>query len=334
LGSVTLQRNLPEQIVLCKSDTILITVPVNIRISKESNVPLRQQVAAQIEYLIATGKLKPGEPLPSVRALARQLRIHHNTVSQAYQDVTSVHLLSRKHGSRLVVRTPEERAIPNHPDLDDLINQTIRLARRHGYSIQDLSARVRERLIEAPPDHVLAVSFDAGMRRLLKSELEHALQCCVKVCSPQELVATPELALGALVVSPPGALPAITGVLPKDHPAIPILYSPAETHIELVRTLTRPSIVAVASVSDHFLMVARGLLGPILKTRHTLVDCLVADDETTLIPTADILFCDVIVSARLDARKPRKNRIRYPLIAPECLNQIASAISISDRSVG
>ena len=59
---------------------------------------------------IATGKLKPGDTLPSVRALARQLRIHHNTVSQAYNDVTALYLLLRKHGSRLVVRSPEDRA--------------------------------------------------------------------------------------------------------------------------------------------------------------------------------------------------------------------------------
>jgi hypothetical protein len=95
----------------------------------------------------------------------------------------------------------------------------------------------------------------------------------------------------------------------------------------MVRKLTRPSIVAVASVSEHFLMVARGLLGPILKARHTLVGCLLAEDKTTRIPNADILFCDVLISARLGARKPRKNHIRYPLIAAECLNQIVSAIS-------
>src|ERR1051326_3474686 len=108
---------------------------MDIRISRESNVPLRQQIAAQIEYQIAIGKLKPGEALPSVRTLARQLKIHHNTVSQAYQDVTGLRLLSRKKGSRLVVRTPDERAVASHPDLDDLINQTIQTARRHGHTL-------------------------------------------------------------------------------------------------------------------------------------------------------------------------------------------------------
>ena len=87
---------------------------MDIRISKESDIPLRQQIAAQIEYQIAVGKLKPGDPLPSVRALARLLSIHHNTVSQAYQDLTFLQLLSRKRGSRLVVQTPEGRPINPH----------------------------------------------------------------------------------------------------------------------------------------------------------------------------------------------------------------------------
>jgi len=132
-----------------------------------------------------------------------------------------------------------------------------------------------------------------------------------------------------LVVSPPGALLAIKEVLPKDRPAMPIRYCSAESQFELVRKLKRPSIVVIASVSEHFLMVVRGLLGPIVETRHTLVSCLV-HDETTRIPAADLLLCDVIVSARSGARKARKNDVRCPLIASECLSQIASAISISN----
>ena len=88
------------------------------------------------------------------------------------------------------------------------------------------------------------LSFDAGMRRLLQAEVEHALKCRVRACSPEELLADPELALGALVVSAPGVLPAITEVLPKDRPPIPILYSSAESHLEMVRKLTQASIIA------------------------------------------------------------------------------------------
>ena len=163
---------------------------MNIRISKESDVPLRRQIAAQIEFLIGTGDLKPGEPLPSVRALARQLHVHHNTVSQAYQDVTAGNLLTSKRGTRSIVRAPEERPSSSRPELDDLINHAIRAARHYGYTLQQLSGRVRERLLQETPDHVLVLSMDAGMQRILKAEVEQALKCPVEARSPAELLLT------------------------------------------------------------------------------------------------------------------------------------------------
>ena len=299
---------------------------MNIRISKDSSVPLRQQIAAQIEYQIATGELKPGDPMPSVRTLARQLKIHHNTVSQAYTDVTMLQLLSRRQGTRLIVRTPEERAHTPHPDMDDLINATIRVARKHGYSIRELSQRVSERLAEEPPDHVLVLSTDAGMRQLLRAEVESAVECPVQACAPEELVARPELALGALVVSPPGVMPTISETLPKERPAITIVYSSAEEHFDIVRKLKKPSVVAVVSISEAFVKVACGLLGHMIGTRHTLIDCLCSEQKPSRIPSADLLFCDAILFRRLRADNRKKNVIPYNLISPECLDQIAATI--------
>ena len=185
-------------------------VYVEIRIDKESGISLRQQIAAQIEYQIAIGKLKPGDPLPAVKALARQLRIHHNTVSRVYQDVTALNLAGGIRGSRLVVRTPEDRGAPAKPDLDDLINQAIRTARGYGYSLQELSQRVRDRLADQSPDRVLVLSIDPGMQRLLQIEVGGVLRCRVDACSPAELLESPDNVLGALVVSPPGVLPMIS----------------------------------------------------------------------------------------------------------------------------
>ena len=98
---------------------------MDIRIDRKSEIPIRQQLAEHVVYLIATEKLKPGQPLPSVRTLARQLKIHHNTVSQAYQDLVSRTWLVGKRGSRVVVRSPGKPG-GNAPegDLDDLINAT------------------------------------------------------------------------------------------------------------------------------------------------------------------------------------------------------------------
>ena len=125
---------------------------MEIRISRESEAPLHQQLAEHFVYLIATGQLKAGEALPSVRELARRLKIHHNTVSEAYKDLVARTWLVGRRGSRVVVRSGEEKAqIQRKEDLDDLINATIRTAREQGYSLQELRERVRERLLVQPP---------------------------------------------------------------------------------------------------------------------------------------------------------------------------------------
>jgi hypothetical protein len=171
------------------------------------------------------------------------------------------------------------------------------------------------------------------MSQMLQAEVENVVRCPVKACSPEELLSSPELALGALVVSPPGVLPMIAEVLPKDRPPITVIYSSAEAHFDIVRKLTRPSIVAVVSISEHFLEIACGVLGPMLGTRHTLIDCLFSDQKTTRIPSADLLFCDAITFPRLRAHSCTKNVIPYNLISPECLDQIAAAMPVQKNTL-
>ena len=68
---------------------------MQIVVSKDSDVPLRQQLAEQIVFLITTGQLQAGAELPSVRALGRLSKVHHNTVSEAYQDLVRRGWLTR-----------------------------------------------------------------------------------------------------------------------------------------------------------------------------------------------------------------------------------------------
>jgi len=241
-------------------------------------------------------------------------------------------LLLRKQGTRLVVRTPDERAAGSQPDLDDLINQTIRVARRHGYTIQELSQRVSDRLAEEPPDHILVLSIDPGMCRMLQAEIQSAVKYRVTTCTPEELIASPEPALGALVVSPPGVLPMIAEVLPKDRPPITVLYSSAEAHFEVVRKMTHPSVVAIVSISETFLKIACGLLGPRIGTRHTLIECLVDERKNARIPAADLLFCDAVTFPRVHAHRRAKNAIPYNLISSECLEQIVAMMPVQKKS--
>jgi GntR family transcriptional regulator len=53
----------------------------------KSGKPTYLQILEQVKYALATGALRPGDQLPSVRALAEQLRINRNTVAKAYGEL-------------------------------------------------------------------------------------------------------------------------------------------------------------------------------------------------------------------------------------------------------
>lgn len=53
----------------------------------QAGKPVYLQLADQIRYAAASGKLRPGEPLPSLRPLAEELRINRNTIAKAYAEL-------------------------------------------------------------------------------------------------------------------------------------------------------------------------------------------------------------------------------------------------------
>jgi GntR family transcriptional regulator len=301
---------------------------MDIRISKESDVPLREQISGQLVFLIATRKLKPGDTLPSVRALARTLKVHHNTVSEAFQNLVKWDLVVRRRGARLIVNEPgRSAAVAPTGDLDDVINELLHTASARGVSQQDILRRLRERALEQPPDHLLALSYDPGMCRLFEAELRKSFPCPVLSCSPEDLLAHPEMAIRALVISPPGVLPRVSGILPKTRSAIPVVYSDANSQLDAVRQLREPSLIVVASVSDGFLEIAKGLLGPMTSGQHSLIEYRVPAEGPASPPSADIVFCDVIVHELLAKRKNTKKVIPYQMVSAECLKQIRAMMS-------
>ncbi len=296
---------------------------LDIHIVKDSEVTIREQLVEQIVFLIATGKLKPGEALPSVRGLARPHKIHHNTISQAYQDLVDRDWLIRRRGSRMVVRSPGEREYPPRvEDLDDLINATIRTAKEKGYSFQQLRKRVEERLMALPPDHLLVVSEDRGLRLLLREELKEKLSFPVESCSIEELSLNPELTMGALVVGPPGSIPKVAPLVPKERPAIALTFSTVDEHIKTIHELQKPSTIAVVSISQAVLNTARGILAPVVGDRHSMREYLLPCENLRRLEVTDLVLCDMIAHRRVRARK----LLPYRLVSPTCLEQLSTAM--------
>jgi GntR family transcriptional regulator len=76
---------------------------MQIRISLKDGVPIYLQIANQVKYLMASGRLSPGEQLPPVRTLAEDLVINPNTVARAYRELEREGILVTRRGAGVYV---------------------------------------------------------------------------------------------------------------------------------------------------------------------------------------------------------------------------------------
>lgn len=83
-----------------------------LRLDFHSDVPIYQQIRNQVVAAIASGELKPGERLPTVRALAEEAGINMMTASKAYQLLKAEGYAATGRRKGAVVRLPERGANP------------------------------------------------------------------------------------------------------------------------------------------------------------------------------------------------------------------------------
>ena len=129
---------------------------MDIVLSRSGGVSVRDQIKAQLELKILGGDFKAGQRLPSVRALARRLKVHANTVSAAYQQLQDAGHLELKPGSGVFVRSSGPKAPHEARDLDEMIRLALHMALER-YSGNDVRAAVVRWLHGTPPDRIVAI---------------------------------------------------------------------------------------------------------------------------------------------------------------------------------
>lgn len=116
---------------------------LRIRLDLTSATPHYEQLRVQLAAMIHAGQLRPGDQLPTVRALANDLGIAPGTVARAYRDLEAGHLvISRRRTGTVVGATAAPPALA--PLIQDA-RALVGAARRHGLSDE----QIRDVLIAA-----------------------------------------------------------------------------------------------------------------------------------------------------------------------------------------
>lgn len=79
---------------------------MELRIETTSRLPIYRQIVSQVQEGVARGLLEPGEKLPSVRELSRQLVVNPNTIAKAYTELEREGTLNTRPGLGVFVATP------------------------------------------------------------------------------------------------------------------------------------------------------------------------------------------------------------------------------------
>jgi GntR family transcriptional regulator len=119
----------------------------------QSGVPVYRQLMDQIRYYVASGTLAPGDQLPSIRELAKNLAVNPTTIVKAYGELDHEGVVELRHGRGVYIAAappawPEEQ---RRERLDALSNQLSVEARQMGASDAEVLESIR-RALDSLPD--------------------------------------------------------------------------------------------------------------------------------------------------------------------------------------
>jgi GntR family transcriptional regulator len=122
---------------------------MDIHIDFRSDQPIYSQIVEQIRSMVASGDLKPGDQLPTVRQLATELRVNFNTVARAYRLLDEAGLISTQQGRGTYIweQPPPEASerLRNH-QLEALTRRYLDEAQRLGFTLEQINQSFQDYL--------------------------------------------------------------------------------------------------------------------------------------------------------------------------------------------
>ncbi len=123
-----------------KSNTDLERTPFTFRLDGHSGVPVYRQLIDQVQGAIASGVLRPGDQLPTVRLVAVELAINPNTVMRAYREMEIRGILDTQQGTGTFIadRPAEGGSAQREKQLAQLVTEFVSRAGAAGMTVDEL----------------------------------------------------------------------------------------------------------------------------------------------------------------------------------------------------
>lgn len=298
---------------------------MKISVRRRAGSPLRDQLVKQLELRILAGDFSRGSKLPSVRALARQVGVHRNTVAAAYRALEATRHVSVRRGVGLVVseQGPGPRAAD--PNLAARVRQALDGLSASGFARAAVRDEVRAWLARSC-GRVVVVDPRVETAEVLAREIGEASGLPTTGLGFDELVASPASLDGALAVALPYHEERLKGLAPG-APSYVLRLDLTEDRAALM-ALPEGALVLVVSHAPYVLTFGRSLVeasrGEALHVEGRLLR--ESSDWRSLVRAADLVFADVLSAPAVRRARPRSLRELH-LANPSDVAAIAQLVS-------
>lgn len=294
---------------------------MHIWLTKNSEVPIREQLALQVILGIAGGDLCSGDRLPSTAEISRRFSIHSNTVSAAYRELVQQKMLEFRKGSGYYVRDSAEQIAGRETKAAQLVAGVFAELRNLGFDDDEIFERLARRRFDLNPNRVVLFEPDAELRRILTFEL---VEAGFNVDSlPADTSAVRDIGSTVLVAmfDERRRLEAMGSSSSK------CVYLRGRSVASSLSAHTRPAtddLIGVASAWDGFLSMAKVILLAVnIEPGNLIVRSSSSDGWEKSVEQANMLICDSLTASRL----PDSAKLKvFRLISDESVDEIRKAL--------
>ena len=297
---------------------------MQIRIRRNTGVPVKEQIRAQIELAMLSGDLPRGSRLPPIRTWARKLRVHANTISAAYRELSaSGHVVVRS-GSGVFVE-PRPRRTALQPTVAAKLQAAVEEAIATGLSSEDILAAVGRFAAPQKPEGILVVDPSTEMGAVYASEIREALGAEVRVATLDDLDLNPKLAAGLVVAVLPYHVGRVEGIASLGRLVVFTLSVPPPE--ALIPRGVSSGMVLVVSESPLFLSFARVSLKSVLSEDFEIQTCPLENERLwrRFLAASDVILADAVSAPRL-MRAGARPLTRLKLLSDDSMARLKDAL--------